>query len=224
MPAKVYIGSIAPLRDASLLARALDFLSADDRARILQLRRTDDRCRSLAAMLLLRHALRERGITEYTVARGEHGKPFLAGQSIFFNLSHAGEYAMCAVSDCEIGCDIERIDPEINLAIADRYFCEDEARWMREGGTDAVGRFFRLWTLKESLMKATGKGFALSPRSFSFCMDGDVPRLEKCPEILKKYVFSEDASIDGYRLAFCMEESDASDEIHIAVTDLKAPC
>ena len=220
----VYIGSIAPLRDGTVFEHALDALSADDRARILRLRRTDDRCRSLAAMLLLRHALRERGITEYTVARGEHGKPFLAGQRIFFNLSHAGEYAMCAISDCEIGCDIERIDPEIDLAIADRYFCEDEARWMRDGGTDAVDRFFRLWTLKESLMKATGKGFALSPRSFSFCMNGDAPMLENCSEPLKKYVFSENADIDGYRAAICIDAENSSTEICITVTDLKTLC
>ena len=224
MPTKVYIGSIAPLRDGAVFANALDTLSADDRARILRLRRTDDRCRSLAAMLLLRHALRERGITEYTVARGEHGKPFLAGQSMFFNLSHAGEYAMCAVSDCEIGCDIERIDPEINLAIADRYFCEDEARWMREGGTDAVERFFRLWTLKESLMKATGKGFALSPRSFSFCMEGDAPILASDASAFVPCSFVESDAINGYRIALCTLGGGCAEALRTTLVNSLALC
>ena len=40
---------------------------------------------------------------------GEHGKPMRRNEEICFNLSHSGKYVLCAVSEMEIGCDIESI-------------------------------------------------------------------------------------------------------------------
>lgn len=85
---------------------------------------------------------------------GPYGKPEAPG--VFFSLSHSGEYAMLAVSDAGVGVDLERLRPAPMRAAA-RVFSPDELDWLAaEDGRDA--RFFTLWTLKEALLKATGRG------------------------------------------------------------------
>ncbi len=205
---EVYIAKITPLEDSERFASLLCSVREERRERIARLRMAADRRRSLAAELLLKHALSLRGIKQYSVSRGTYGKPCLDGiWGVYFNLSHAGEYAVCALSDTEIGCDVERIDPQVDLAIADRFFTFDEAAWIRAAQTEEeqTERFFRLWTLKESLMKATGKGFALSPRTFSFDLTGDAPILQSSPRELSRYVFREFSAIHGYRIALCTD-------------------
>ena len=37
---------------------------------------------------------------DYRIDRGEKGKPFIVGvENVFFNISHSGDYVVCAVSD-----------------------------------------------------------------------------------------------------------------------------
>jgi len=112
---------------------------------------------------LLQRALNERGIHDLAFSFGSHGKPYLANhKDIFFNLSHAGERAMCVLSDVEVGCDVEKVRKG-KTAIAERFFHKDELRMLaslpNEDEKDEL--FFRFWTLKESLIKASGDGFFL---------------------------------------------------------------
>jgi len=212
---ELYIASTSSLNDDAHFMELLETVRPERRARVERIRRKEERRRSLCAELLLMTALQRRGISEYSVALGTHGKPYLAGnENLFFNLSHAGEYALCAISDVEVGCDIERIDPAINLAVADRFFTSEESAWIHAAITreEQVDRFFRLWTLKESLMKATGKGFSLSPRAFSFAMEqGDAPVLNAPQKEHAHYTFAELRAPDGYRASLCTvgESADA---------------
>ena len=54
----------------------------------------------------------------------EHGKPYAAGLDVHFSISHSGNYAVCAVSDKEIGVDVEKIR-EINPKIFERFASEN---------------------------------------------------------------------------------------------------
>lgn len=55
----------------------------------------------------------------------EKGKPYVKGLPVYFNISHSGDYAVCAVSDCEIGIDIEKIKP-VNMRAAEKFATDDE--------------------------------------------------------------------------------------------------
>ncbi len=47
--------------------------------------------------------------SDYCILRGAHGKPYVsAAIPVFFNLSHSGDYVVCAVGGEEVGIDIER--------------------------------------------------------------------------------------------------------------------
>lgn len=51
-----------------------------------------------------------------------NGKPVVRHiPSFHFNLSHSGDWVVCAIDDAPVGIDIEEIKP-IDLAIAKRFF------------------------------------------------------------------------------------------------------
>lgn len=90
---------------------------------------------------------------------GEHGKPYLINSPWHFNLSHSGDYVLCALSRREVGADIQ-IERKKNVKkIAERFFSEEENRMLKQS-EDENADFFRLWTRKEAYGKLTGEGLA----------------------------------------------------------------
>jgi len=91
------------------------------------------------------------------VERGKHGKPFVPGHEVRFNLSHSGALTVCAFArGREVGIDVERENRKVEpLKLAQRFFAPDEAEAVRNGGREV---FFRLWTRKEAYLKALGLG------------------------------------------------------------------
>lgn len=147
-----------PLTDSAALAGIPPWRQAY----ILRYRRAADRRRSLGVWRLLERMLAERGLRAWDVAVDARGKPRCDGA--FFSLSHAGDLALCAVSDVPVGCDIEPAK-DAPFEIAPRVFTAAERAWLRasQDEKEAQRRFFTLWTLKESYMKMTGEGLALAP-------------------------------------------------------------
>lgn len=100
---------------------------------------------------------------EVAFAAGEHGKLFLPGHPLYFNLSHAGNLALLAVCrHAEVGVDIEKVDDRRAIdGIASRFFspAEQVALSQYEGGA-YIRAFFRCWSRKEAVIKALGEGLA----------------------------------------------------------------
>lgn len=90
------------------------------------------------------------------------GKPFLLGSSLYFNLSHSGEYVVCALSECEIGVDIQRQAETDSMRLANRFYHPHERELLAAIPTEEGRRdfFYRLWTRKEAYGKMTGEGVA----------------------------------------------------------------
>ena len=158
----------------------------------------DDRNLSILSSLLLDKALKKHDLSErnmkYTF--NAYGKPYFANaEDLHFSISHSGEYAMVVLSDKEIGCDIQQIK-DINLSIADRFFTAEERKYVK-----CTENFFRIWTLKESFIKAIGKGLALPLNSFSIKgLDSDKSYCEYNREL---YEFKEFDKMTGYCIAVC---------------------
>ncbi len=103
---------------------------------------------------------------------GRYGKPRLAGgegRRHRFNVSHSDERFLIAIGrQGRLGLDIEMIDRAVDyLGIGRSVFTGDEQ--LALGAARGEARrdlFFRLWTRKEALMKASGEGFQRPPRSF----------------------------------------------------------
>ncbi|MEZ9998101.1 4'-phosphopantetheinyl transferase superfamily protein [Vibrio lentus] len=111
---------------------------------------------------------------------GEKGKPRLIEKQqietdLNFNISHSKEHLLIAVCQREgkslqLGVDIEHARSSTNIdSIMKHYFSDTELTDLLElSKEEQRERFFDLWALKESYIKATGKGLATSLRSFSF--------------------------------------------------------
>lgn len=99
--------------------------------------------------------------------QGAHGKPRLHCNGVspapVFNLSHSGDKLIFAVAAAGIlGVDIERIRPLVNLdGMARRCLGEAELEaWSGWPESERTAAFFRYWTLKESCLKASGRGIS----------------------------------------------------------------
>jgi 4'-phosphopantetheinyl transferase len=126
---------------------------------------------SAGAALLLKKLLTEENITNPIINTGEYGKPYISNhENIHFNLSHSNEMVLCAISDMEIGVDIEYIDPEIDLTLAKNYFHNKEYENIMNAKNKAE-EFFKYWVLKESYMKYTGLGMNITLDSFEIIIN-----------------------------------------------------
>lgn len=193
-------------------------LISPSRLELLDRRSGPGRAQGIAATLLLEYAIARRfPFVPHPLALSiaEGGKPHLVAQpGVHFSLSHAGAWAVCAVSDHPVGVDIERREPG-RRDIAERFFHKEETRYlnslvpyMRE---DA---FYSLWVLKEAFVKATGRGLSLPLRSFCVNLRTDPPTLS-CEEVGRPYSlalvpFPADLA---YRLAVCTEGADAEEPL-----------
>ncbi|MBS1518085.1 MAG: 4'-phosphopantetheinyl transferase superfamily protein [Bacteroidetes bacterium] len=104
----------------------------------------------------------------------DKGKPFLKNSEIFFNLSHSGERCVIAVSRAEnLGIDIERIrEVKDLLNISAKYFSETEFDLIKKSPPKIrTELFFRIWTLKEAFIKATGEGLSYPLKGFSVLLN-----------------------------------------------------
>ena len=196
------------MHDEKRFAAYYQELPACRREKIDALKPEGERCRSLGAGILLKKACEEYGIPgeDGRLLPGEYGKPaFAACPEVHFSLSHSGEYAVCVMAPRETGCDVETVKP-FRMPVAERVFTEEELLWfsgeVEQGRGDEA--FCRLWTLKESFLKATGKGFAFPVRevSFSFAEEQPVLRIQGKPE--PAFSFFESRLSEGCRCAVCL--------------------
>jgi 4'-phosphopantetheinyl transferase len=100
-----------------------------------------------------------------TLVDGPHGRPALAAphDALAFNWSHSGDQAMLAVARGIVpGIDLESLRERPRaLEIAQNYFCAEEAAAL--AALDVRERdaaFLALWTAKEAVLKAIGRGLA----------------------------------------------------------------
>lgn len=141
----------------------------------------EDRQRSLIGELIVRKFYQEKlGMEKFDFEYNEHDKPSLKSFSEeHFNISHSGDFVVVAFSDEQIGVDVEMIGKD-RRGVAERFFTVREIQQMHacETTKDQIHFFYKLWTLKESYMKAIGKGMTMSLSSFSFIFNNQVAVLD----------------------------------------------
>jgi 4'-phosphopantetheinyl transferase len=169
-------------RDRSRYASLLD---AGERARAARFVFDRDRRRFSTARGILREILgRVLEIAPENVdfAYGPHGKPAVQGSALHFNLSHSGDDGVVAWSrDLPVGVDIEEVrERDDLLGLARRFFSRTETAAIEMAAPEArLGAFYRCWTRKEALLKATGAGISRTLSTFTV----DVRSCAKCTPI-----------------------------------------
>jgi 4'-phosphopantetheinyl transferase len=125
--------------------------------------------RTLLAGYLNREAMTVR------IERSDHGKPYVAGKpALEFNLSHSAGAALVALSRNQpLGVDLEiPRRPRPVLALAQRFFAPAEAAALAalpEARRQTA--FLNLWSGKEAVLKALGRGIAFGLDRIVFDLD-----------------------------------------------------
>ncbi len=177
---KVYYTKVFPFLEESTFFSQLNKVEEERRRKILSGSNEKVRLLSLTAGSLLHEALcRELKIAAdkkgpFEVAYTEGGKPYLPDNpKLHFNLSHSGAYVCCAVSGEPVGVDIQQIT-EVKEGMAERFFTEkDKQRLSALRGEEKKQLFFRMWSIKESYLKLTGKGITAGLDSFEIDWKGN---------------------------------------------------
>lgn len=174
---KSYLININILKNDSIFKSSLKLLPdtglwRERRNIIHKYKFLEDKCRSLGAGLLLLYILSINKVEDISLFRNKYGKIY--NNSLEFNISHSGEFVICSVGYSINGIDIEKIDAG-DLSVAERFFNPVEYEILLKCKEDI---FTNIWTLKESYIKALGKGLSIPLESFSV-IDKNIINMEK---------------------------------------------
>ncbi len=147
---------------ADVIDALAELLSDSELARANRYRFDDDRRRSIIARSATRRLLGrylDADPRALAIVEEEHGKPALLHREMEFNASHSGDLvALAFAKETAVGIDVERRRQLHDvLALARRYFSEEELAIV-SSASDPDDAFFAIWTAKEAIVKASGKG------------------------------------------------------------------
>ncbi|WHE06162.1 4'-phosphopantetheinyl transferase superfamily protein [Thermoanaerobacterium thermosaccharolyticum] len=214
---EVYATKITRNVDEEEYSKLLEAVSEEKRCRVKKIRKYDDALRTLLAEAMLRVTLiKEFGLKNSDIVfyKNEFGKPFLKGKNIFFSISHSREWASIAVDCDNLGVDIEKIR-DINLNVAKRFFSMEECNDMMKKD-DKIDYFFTLWTLKESYVKALGKGLYVPLKSFTVKLEKEI---KLYGENKNEFYFKQFNIDAGYKLAVCAQNNMFQNSVNVIKQD-----
>lgn len=197
----------------------VDYIPSHRQDKIRKYVRQEDAIRSLFGQLLLQdviqkecHILKE----DLIFSRNEYGKPYIYNLTDYhFNISHSGEYVVCVTHNQPVGIDIEYIKP-ISLEIAQQYFSKEEYNLIiSQSKMSQISFFFDFWTLKESFIKAIGKGLYMPLNSFAFSITEEKEFILKINPYPERFFFKQYDIDPEYKLSVCAKSLIFPQEVNV---------
>lgn len=125
---------------------------------------------------------------------GDHGKPFLKSKQFQYNISNSYDLVILAVSDEEVGVDIEKLRPYTYKRIT-RAFTDNELNYLSNLNESVEGdETLKLWTIKEAALKLVGTGLSGKVKS----VDIDVDTKKSAKRLDRKIKLTDIEVADGY--------------------------
>lgn len=195
------------------IKKYIKIVSEEEQRKILSKIQERDRCHGLAGKMLLLYILKikadwkEHMLPELRYNKFQ--KPFINKALGSFNISHSGDMVVCFYSreGGEIGIDIEKIS-EIEVNDFNSVLTKEELSALKLENKDKT--FFKLWTQKESLIKADGRGLykdlktikiekKINDISFKIQLDDNLWNVNTYSQYVKGYMMSS-ASLREYSI------------------------
>lgn len=199
----LYIINVNILDSEELFRSSYEKMSEHRRKKIDAFRFMKDKKLSLGAGMLLREALIREGVSGGDFEYNKNEKPFLTGRDdLYFNLSHSGTMAVCAVSDRPVGVDIEKRQ-HFEESFIRHVYLPEEADYITSNFNDPDKVFSELWTIKESIMKFFGTGLSLEPDKIT--VDLTRPISAVCQGFDASELKFTQYPAEGYALTVCSE-------------------
>lgn len=174
------------------IRKAFARIQPEEVERLMKFVFLDDLKASLVGRLMIRNFVVGATGTDnasFRIDRDERGKPYLPGnRSLDFNVSHQGGFAVLAgwsaTGDGQksqdiplrLGVDVMKMEyvggksVQEFFRLMERNFTSGEWRYIKSGTNpeDHIGRFMRVWCLKESYVKCIGVGITVDLRKIDF--------------------------------------------------------
>lgn len=143
--------------------RLMESFPAVIREKIIPYKNEQERRSRITGKALLAYALKqfpdEPAVSLADYVYSETNQPLLKGSDIRFSISHSGHMVVCAISrGIRTGIDVERIKP-VKLELMKFYFDPDSWQEIIHA-PDPHAAFYRHWTMREAVIKASGIGLA----------------------------------------------------------------
>ncbi len=176
-----------------LILSLIDRVSDKRKGAVLKLKRDEAKIRSIASELLLAYSLKMPLPLSYKTDK--NGKPFIPSAP-FFNISHSGSFVVCAVSDSEVGVDIEETR-KMKPTLIKSILSEKELLSSQKFSGAALQKLLcEKWVRKEAYLKMLGVGLRKSMTSVTFEDD----------TLLENEVFSRVYDLGTFLLSFCSSD------------------
>ena len=166
---RIYAVNIAERGETELTA-CKSVISEERRSKVERFRFEKDRVRCIMGEALVRYILEaDCGISQHMVSfsTDKNGRPFAVfpeDKAFDFNISHAGDWVICAFGDERSGVDIEKVF-DIDYRLAESVLTPRELTSLNKLPPHEQNKLFcQLWTLKESYSKQIGMGLGISFR------------------------------------------------------------
>ncbi|WP_239613718.1 4'-phosphopantetheinyl transferase family protein [Cohnella mopanensis] len=167
----IFVLRIDHLRHAEIIEWLSEYVSKTRLNKAKRYKVADDFNRSVISELLVNYIL----LTQYQLpgqslewATHSSGKPYLRSwPDLYFNVSHAQDFVACVFDRDEVGVDIEYMREFRYSDIANRFFTRYENTFIANHSDDTkLNAFYKVWTHKESYLKAIGSGLFTALDSF----------------------------------------------------------
>ena len=218
--------------------------SEQRKEKIERIKHEDDKQLSRAVELLLIYGLKQidpETRVPLSIKVEESGNLLFEkdGEPLYFNLSHAKEYAACAISDKPVGIDVEWVKTR-DVDHMDKILHPQEMAILSfvTNPEEKKKFFYECWVTKESYLKNLGLGLGVRPSDFAVNEDKleineDKLKANNDPDaaihkLEKRYVHiyksteieNADWKFDAsYRMAVCTEKKDADTKAAILKAD-----
>ncbi|ARO67317.1 Uncharacterized protein B5E39_5163 [Bacillus cereus] len=193
------------------------YLSLEKRSKLERYYHFKDAQRGLFSELLIRYIIRKKGYLgqEIHFEVNRYGKPSFSKIPEFeFNISHSGEWIVCAVDQHPVGIDVELISA-IDFDIAHQFFTTKECKYIFSSDEQKLSRFYEIWTLKESYIKAIGQGLSIPLNSFSIIKHDSYFTVET-EKLMDGPIYLSQIQLDtAYKLAVCSYNRNITNQLSL---------
>lgn len=134
------------------------FIYQEKKDKIKEYKKKMRKIQAITGEILLKNLLKKHYKIDYkdlTFYLNKYNKPYIKNKNIYFNISHSYNYVAVAISNKEIGIDIEKIRPT-NINTINYFATDNEIKYILEDKTKITRRLFTIYTLKEAYFKMKG--------------------------------------------------------------------
>jgi 4'-phosphopantetheinyl transferase len=220
---KIYAVKILDISEENLDKLCL-LIDSEKKCKIKKIINKKDKISTLIGEIVIRTLIIEklRISNKYIkLNKNQYGKPYLKDYPNFnFNISHSGDFVVCAIDNNPIGIDIEEVKYIEYEDIAKNFFTAHEFDYItKDDSFNSLSRFYEIWTLKESFVKCCGQGLAIPLKSFSIDIDEYKNIRVVNDDKHKDYIFKSVTMKINYKISICSLSKEISNDITIIDQD-----